>query len=222
MDTSSTRDLSKPNLFKTKKRIKCRDLTLRNVQEACFHPWSKPKRVWDSFVLLLVAYCSFEIPLLFAMSSQVDNAEDVVSRVVDSMFWLDIVFNFFTGTQDQWGQMMFDPKVLAVAYLKGWFSIDVLASLPLEYVFGPGGRIIRMLRLARVFRKLEQLTSSARTCCDTRHPCHLYCSRELCPVDLRWPLPCSAAAGGSDIGLRVVRALGGVHRLLHWHARGAH
>jgi potassium voltage-gated channel Eag-related subfamily H protein 8 len=138
---------------------------LRQFQRRYLHSWSRWKKAWDAFVMLLVAYCSFEIPLRFSVMSYVPTGVAVFGRFVDSLFWLDIVLNFFTGVQDQWGQMMFDPAFLARRYVKGWFVVDVFASLPLEVAFGPSGRLVRMLRIGRVFRKMDELTASARTYC---------------------------------------------------------
>lgn len=130
------------------------------LQSKWLHPSGVFRTSWDSFVLILVAYCAFELPLVFCVPSSIPGTVKAVSFAVDALFWLDFLFNFFTGIQDRWGQVIFDGPTLAISYLKGWCLVDFLASFPMEVVLGPPGRLFRILRFGRLIRKLEQLAAS--------------------------------------------------------------
>ncbi|XP_064454926.1 potassium/sodium hyperpolarization-activated cyclic nucleotide-gated channel 1-like isoform X2 [Ornithodoros turicata] len=54
----------------------------------------------------------------------------------DAVFLVDIVFNFRTGvfTDDCYQEVNMDPKFITWHYLKGWFFVDLVSSIPLDYV----------------------------------------------------------------------------------------
>ena len=74
---------------------------------------------------------------------------------------LDCLMTFRTGVLVD-GQLEMDPVVIASRYLRGWFLIDMLTSLPVSYIVsalednhdGSGllfvSRLPRILRLAKV------------------------------------------------------------------------
>lgn len=78
----------------------------------------------------------------------------------DTIFLVDIVVNFRTGNygdrspfpclncsliqiyvlpgimqQDNAEQVILDPKLIAKHYLKTWFFLDLISSIPLDYIF---------------------------------------------------------------------------------------
>jgi len=57
----------------------------------------------------------------------------VVYWAADSMFFVDLVLNFFTTiTHNDTNTEITDRKVLATTYLKGWFFIDFFSIVPFE------------------------------------------------------------------------------------------
>lgn len=46
-------------------------------------------------------------------------------------------FIFFTGImqQDNAEQVILDPKLIAKHYLRTWFFLDLISSIPLDYIF---------------------------------------------------------------------------------------
>ena len=46
-------------------------------------------------------------------------------------------FSFFPGImqQDNSEQVIIDPKLIAKHYIKTWFFLDLLSSIPLDYIF---------------------------------------------------------------------------------------
>lgn len=75
----------------------------------------------------------------------------------DTIFLIDIVVNFRTGEcwlcfpcachtkhslsspgimqQDNAEQVILDPKIIAKNYMKTWFFLDLISSIPLDYIF---------------------------------------------------------------------------------------
>lgn len=75
----------------------------------------------------------------------------------DTIFLIDIVVNFRTGRpslfgdmickvfkqrhfsgimqQDNTEQVIIDPKLIAKHYIRTWFFLDLLSSIPLDYIF---------------------------------------------------------------------------------------
>lgn len=56
----------------------------------------------------------------------------VIDSIVDVIFFVDILLNFhmtFVGTA---GEVVSDPHVIRMNYLKGWFVIDLLSCLPYD------------------------------------------------------------------------------------------
>ncbi|GFU49030.1 hypothetical protein NPIL_433371 [Nephila pilipes] len=93
----------------------------------------------------------------------------------DTLFLLDIVVNFRTGImqQDNSEQVILDPKEIARTYIRTWFFLDLLSSIPFDYIFlifnqGYGdnyqllhaGRALRILRFAKMLSLLRLLRLS--------------------------------------------------------------
>ncbi|KAF6019663.1 HCN3 [Bugula neritina] len=87
----------------------------------------------------------------------------------DTLFILDIFINFRTGIidADSHGNVILDGKLIAIRYLKSWFVIDFVSSMPIDYIFlkfdgssYKAGRAIRILRLAKLLQLLRLLRIS--------------------------------------------------------------
>ena len=51
---------------------------------------------------------------------------------MDVIFFIDIVLNFHTTFVGPGGEVVSDPKVIRMNYLKSWFIIDLLSCLPYD------------------------------------------------------------------------------------------
>ena len=56
----------------------------------------------------------------------------VVDSMVDVVFFVDIVLNFHTTFVGSSGEVISDPKIIKMNYLKSWFVIDLLSCLPYD------------------------------------------------------------------------------------------
>ena len=121
-------------------------------------------RLWyDGFQLFAVCYTSVVVPLRLAFD---ETPEPFSSRfwfdvVIDSFFLFDIYLNFFAYVRNEaTGQLLTDRPTLRRKYLLGYFTLDCLASNPIDYVMlaigdrqGEGeARNMRLLRLMRTSR----------------------------------------------------------------------
>ena len=100
---------------------------------------------WDVYVILLLVYTVFQVPAAIAFQSQV-CAEDMgfgelfITWLVDCSFWMDILLTFRTAVVDTQSdshthlKLLADWKVIGKQYLRGWFWLDLLGSIPTSLV----------------------------------------------------------------------------------------
>lgn len=54
----------------------------------------------------------------------------------DTLFLADLVFNFRTGIMEgDNSEIILDPDVIRRRYLRGWFLVDFISSIPVDYIF---------------------------------------------------------------------------------------
>lgn len=53
---------------------------------------------------------------------------------MDVIFLVDIVLNFHTTFVGPGGEVISDPKLIRMNYLKTWFVIDLLSCLPYDII----------------------------------------------------------------------------------------
>lgn len=92
------------------------------------------KAIWDWIILSLTFYTAIMVPYNVALKNK--TSEDVfllvVDSIVDVIFFIDIVLNFHTTYVGPGGEVVSDPKVIRLNYLKSWFVIDLLSCLPYD------------------------------------------------------------------------------------------
>jgi hypothetical protein len=98
----------------------------RFLRDLELDPYSTPHVVWDLFILVLVFYSSVMEPYKAAFMPP--SGIKPFDIIVDSCFYADIIANFFTGF-DRGYEIVYDKKLIAQNYLKGWFWIDILATV---------------------------------------------------------------------------------------------
>jgi len=73
-------------------------------------------------------------------------------------------------SSDSHCDIILDPAIIAKRYVRGWFAVDLVSSLPLDYAFWAlndtttidysAGRALRILRLAKLLQLLRILRIS--------------------------------------------------------------
>uniref|UniRef100_A0AAV2LPF1 Cyclic nucleotide-binding domain-containing protein n=1 Tax=Knipowitschia caucasica TaxID=637954 RepID=A0AAV2LPF1_KNICA len=60
----------------------------------------------------------------------------VFNVVSDTFFLMDLVLNFRTGiVKEDNTEIILDPQEIKVKYLKSWFAVDFISSIPVDYIF---------------------------------------------------------------------------------------
>lgn len=83
------------------------------------------------YIKLLITYFIRVLILPVRLAFESDpNSMLPLDITVDSLFFIDIVMNFITAFEDERGIVIVDKKKIAQAYLKGWFLIDFVSTIP--------------------------------------------------------------------------------------------
>ncbi|KAL0040935.1 hypothetical protein WJX79_010523 [Trebouxia sp. C0005] len=131
------------------------------------HPLSAFKRYWDLAIVFMVAYTVVVLPVRCAFSWDYYHALDAGHNIfhqlavdwtlatdllIDLFFMADIALNFNTGfISDQ--SLVMGKKLVAQNYLRGWFTLDLVSSFPIDLVlFGKRSDLWRLPRLLKVIR----------------------------------------------------------------------
>ncbi|KAL4237377.1 Potassium voltage-gated channel subfamily H member 5 [Mactra antiquata] len=127
------------------------------------------KTIWDWLILILTFYTAITVPYNSAFKNKAMDQVPllVIDSIVDVVFFIDIILNFHTTFVGASGEVISDPKIIRMNYLKSWFVIDLLSCLPYD-VFNAfqdvdegistlfsALKVVRLLRLGRVVRKLD-------------------------------------------------------------------
>ena len=95
-----------------------------------FHPQHPLKVLWDAIVGILVLYVVVVVPYRILFDIPSTREFEYIDIFVDVMLLIDIVLNFFTSFMRSDGMFETNRSKVAINYLKTWFSIDLLSSIP--------------------------------------------------------------------------------------------
>ena len=94
-------------------------------------PNSKFKTVWNIIVIVLLAYTSTFVPYQVAFVDQDSSFEVFLNYLVDLLFGVDILVNFFSAYEKN-HRVETRLKPIAKNYLTGWFTLDLVATFPTQ------------------------------------------------------------------------------------------
>lgn len=135
--------------------------------------------LWEQVVLITILVVTIFFPLNMAFVTEESTLLTSVYVLVDFVFLLDIIMNFFTTYIDSVSNLeVLDHKRIALSYIKSWFVFDVFSIIPFDYLFlmiknddesqsdilkfTKFARIYRLMRLTRIF-KVVKLFKSRKT-----------------------------------------------------------
>ena len=178
---SPVNSLNNVRIFGSKKRLQM-ERERSNASGYIIHPLSRFRQWWDIIVINMMLINVMVLPLDIAFFSDNHNMFLVMS---DVFCVIDIVFNFRTGYKpDDTQQKLYElsGRAIALNYVRSWFGIDVVSSLPLNHIImlilhgddqgvfiGVKGashalkfmkllklvRLIKLLRISRVMRGIS-------------------------------------------------------------------
>ncbi|XP_074659485.1 potassium/sodium hyperpolarization-activated cyclic nucleotide-gated channel 4-like [Tubulanus polymorphus] len=157
------------------------------VNRFVIHPFSKFRWYWEMLLVVVLAVDLIILPIQIAFYNDGPSKEwDGIMLFFDVVFMVDIVINFRTGVMTETSsEVILNSKALAIHYLKTWFFIDLVSSVPFDKLYelfsgqslGSSDstaflafkvfrlvkllsllRVLRMARLLRYVQKLEEVS----------------------------------------------------------------
>ncbi|KAK9824343.1 hypothetical protein WJX72_009567 [[Myrmecia] bisecta] len=133
-------------------------------------PNTRKRRWWDLLSLVMVMYNAICVPYDAAFTPPTTMTREVLGYIIDALFLLDVCLTFRTAYVNIHGHLVLDGKDVATHYLKTWFLMDLMASLPFELLaplfsesdghlkllaFLKTPRLLRLGRLMRIFERMR-------------------------------------------------------------------
>jgi CRP-like cAMP-binding protein/voltage-gated potassium channel Kch len=132
------------------------------------NPFHQYKILWDFFVGLLIIYSVLVVPVEIAFNADAFDGSQTLNLVINGFFFIDIILSFFTAIENvEVGALIVHKKFIVSQYLKGWFVIDVVSTIPFDTIIGAASssssnlaftklvkiiRLFRLLKLARILK----------------------------------------------------------------------
>ena len=118
---------------------------------------------WSATQLVLLCTIALLTPMrtAFGVCAPWGSTLFSVDLFIDTFFLCDIVLNFFVIDEDSDGIRDFTHSMIARRYLRGWFMVDSVSSIPVSYIvliMGhhiPHGMFLRALRFIRLFKLVK-------------------------------------------------------------------
>lgn len=150
---------------------------VEKIPRCIIHPQAPWKTGWNVVMLFLIIFLAMTVPYRIPFEDVTPPIWLYCDIVIDLLFIFDVSMNFFTAMEDDNGELCTDHKKIILAYMKSWFLIDVLSSIPISLIQklstptdvsaqsaanGSGNsvmnvRIIKLSRLPRLYRLLRLL-----------------------------------------------------------------
>lgn len=114
---------------------------------------------WDFSMLLFMVGNLIIIPVGITFFKEETTTPWIIFNVVsDTFFLMDLVLNFRTGIiiEDN-SDIILDPKSIKKTYLRTWFVVDFVSSIPVDYIFliverGMDSEMYKTARALRIVR----------------------------------------------------------------------
>ncbi|XP_048825401.1 potassium/sodium hyperpolarization-activated cyclic nucleotide-gated channel 3-like [Brienomyrus brachyistius] len=168
-------------MFGSEKAVEREQERVKSAGFWIIHPYSDFRFYWDLTMLLLMVGNLIIIPVGITFFKDEHTPPWIVFNVVsDTFFLIDLVLNFRTGiVKEDNTEIILDPQHIKIKYLRSWFIVDFISSIPVDYIFlivetridsdfyktARALRIVRftkilsllrLLRLSRLIRYLHQ------------------------------------------------------------------
>ena len=103
------------------------------------------RAIWDLGLFLAIVYQSITLPMRISFEISTDDFTFYLETVIDSIFILDVILNFNTGFYYS-NTIISDRYEIAKDYVKFWFWIDLVSSIPYTWIFAASqGLSLRMI-----------------------------------------------------------------------------
>jgi hypothetical protein len=115
--------------------------------------------MWHVLMMVWVLLSAVQVPFRLAFNEIADHVG--LDYAMELCFMADVVLNFQLAYQDPDTQeLVVVPHHIRARYLRSWFLVDVLSSIPVEIMHASErGLVLRVLRLCKVFRLLRLVSA---------------------------------------------------------------
>ena len=128
------------------------------------------KQWWDFVNMIMILFVCVTTPARIAFTEEDNFTWTLIGICVDTIFFVDLVLNFFTAYHDRELNLIDDRKKIIKHYLKGWFFIDLISILPISLITRTGDynslariarfpklyRLVKIMRLVRILKIVKQ------------------------------------------------------------------
>ncbi|XP_072316632.1 potassium/sodium hyperpolarization-activated cyclic nucleotide-gated channel 4 [Eucyclogobius newberryi] len=145
-------------MFGSHKAVAMEQERLKSAGSWIIHPYSDFRFYWDLLMLLLMMGNLIVLPVGITFFRDENTASWIIFNVVsDTLFMVDLVLNFRTGiVKEDSTEILLDPRAIRLNYLKSWFVVDFVSSIPVDYIFlmvdSLDSEVYRTARALRIVR----------------------------------------------------------------------
>ncbi|TSR27756.1 Potassium/sodium hyperpolarization-activated cyclic nucleotide-gated channel 4 [Bagarius yarrelli] len=146
-------------MYGSQKAVEREQERVKSAGKWIIHPYSDFRFYWDFTMLLFMVGNLIIIPVGITFFKEETTTPWIIFNVIsDTFFLMDLVLNFRTGIiiEDN-SDIILDPKVIKKKYLKTWFVVDFVSSIPVDYIFlivekGIDSEMYKTARALRIVR----------------------------------------------------------------------
>ncbi|KAM4052868.1 potassium/sodium hyperpolarization-activated cyclic nucleotide-gated channel 2 isoform 2-T2 [Anomaloglossus baeobatrachus] len=146
-------------MFGSQKAVEREQERVKSAGAWIIHPYSDFRFYWDFTMLLFMVGNLIIIPVGITFFKDETTTPWIIFNVVsDTFFLMDLVLNFRTGIviEDN-TEIILDPQKIKRKYLRTWFVVDFVSSIPVDYIFlivekGIDSEVYKTARALRIVR----------------------------------------------------------------------
>ncbi|KAM8734267.1 uncharacterized protein AB9X84_023117 [Acanthopagrus schlegelii] len=145
-------------MFGSHKAVALEQERLKSAGAWIIHPYSDFRFYWDLLMLMLMMGNLIVLPVGITFFREENTPSWIIFNVVsDTLFMVDLVLNFRTGIiKEDNTEILLDPRAIRQKYLKTWFTVDFVSSIPVDYIFlmvdSLDSEVYRTARALRIVR----------------------------------------------------------------------
>ncbi|XP_003974117.2 potassium/sodium hyperpolarization-activated cyclic nucleotide-gated channel 2 [Takifugu rubripes] len=146
-------------MFGSQKAVEKEQERVKSAGNWIIHPYSDFRFYWDFTMLMFMVANLIIIPVGITFFKDETTTPWIIFNVIsDTFFLMDLVLNFRTGIVfDDNTEIILDPDKIKKKYLKTWFVVDFVSSIPVDYIFlivekGIDSEVYKTARALRIVR----------------------------------------------------------------------
>lgn len=110
------------------------DIKTQLASTGLFPTFGKVNTIYTTNILVNQIIIAFLVPLkLVFMESGEEWGYVYYDIYLDLLFFIDLIVKFNTPVYQE-GRLITNRKTIVMAYLKGWFILDLLSCIPFAYI----------------------------------------------------------------------------------------